>query len=116
MTYDTDRDAKALLRHVAEVPDEQRTVIAAVYLAAFRERVIEEVGLSGKTPGPQWTSTPPTQPGWCWARHRVTLQAEAVLSAGPGRVLRAGGEGWGSTSEFDLWAGPIEAPPLPDRR
>lgn len=68
----------------------------------------------------KWTTEPPTKPGWYWARpgpkwtDRET-QAVQVMSIGSTRLVSAPGcDGFTDLDYYDLWAGPIEAPPLPE--
>jgi hypothetical protein len=68
---------------------------------------------------PRWTREPPTKPGWYWAARRnergeqateavhITVVFKHTAVACAGGVNRAVGD-------FDLWAGPIEAAPLPE--
>ena len=72
-----------------------------------------------------WSTTPPTQPGWYWARYKTTGEVEMVavdgLSVRAVRTLRHEASRPGvdvfkfmiALSDFDLWAGPITAP-LPE--
>ncbi len=77
-----------------------------------------------------WTKTPPTQPGWYWARSITSF-----LGTDPGQIAAvyvliepnwrnnvttpmAYLPGWEVaevfTECFDLWSGPIQPPPLPE--
>jgi hypothetical protein len=68
-----------------------------------------------------WTKTPPTKPGWYWARAARGMSMEGEIM--PVRVYdfalrvpRVEVPGWDAGADieaFDLWAGPIEAQPLP---
>ncbi len=72
----------------------------------------------------KWTTEPPTKPGWYWARtvgdKTKTLNVVQVVlgdfyrKAGSLEVLTSGWDKPEQLSDFDLWAGPIEAPPLPE--
>jgi hypothetical protein len=71
----------------------------------------------------QWTREPPTtkNPGWYWVR--MGDQTMMVLVSFPRDLTKrmgavhfdADGDPWPITfASVDLWAGPIEAPPLPE--
>lgn len=74
-----------------------------------------------KAAQPKWTKEPPTKPGCYWAKARV-LKSPVMLTVN----LDAEGKLYGVYMDadgtythrdlraFDLWAGPIEAPPLPE--
>ena len=91
----------------------------------------EVFDIAAKALAPQWTTTPPTKPGWYWARltdmlgdyrkgdivplkvsfgkHRHGGEAEALVAPVPGWELAE------SLAQCaDLWSGPIDAPPLPE--
>ncbi len=58
---------------------------------------------------PQWTTEPPTKPGWYWARQK---------DKDPSPVWFDGYEVWTvdqkkSADAFDLWCGPIHPPEVP---
>jgi hypothetical protein len=65
---------------------------------------------------PQWTSTPPTVPGWYWARTPKggVYPVEVVRPDpdGTDQVVYWPG-GCSSHDDFDLWCGPITPPELP---
>ncbi len=70
----------------------------------------------------QWTTTPPTKPGWYWVWHQVAgIQVAHVFvqSDADDLVVSTGSDGVSlphaiRKEYFTLWAGPIEAPPLPE--
>jgi hypothetical protein len=61
-----------------------------------------------------WTSTPPTVPGWYWARQK---EPATNRNPYPVRVDEDGcvweDDGWRPRQDFDLWCGPITPPELP---
>ncbi len=57
--------------------------------------------------GLQWTTEPPTKPGWYWFWHADSDSIEPKYVAGNEQWVR------GPMYDRNLWAGPIEAPPLP---
>lgn len=67
---------------------------------------------------PKWTKEPPTKPGWHWARFKNNQVLELVevgaLMHGKAVVFRHGADRAKTAEDFDLWAGPIETPPLPE--
>lgn len=67
---------------------------------------------------PQWTKVPPTKPGGYWVYHDVAgLELVQIYEEGGVPRLIRGGEGHALSDVakyFTYWAGPIEAPPLPD--
>ena len=73
-------------------------------------------------PNPEWTSTPPMEPGWYWAVQMSGCRPECVHlqveeSRPSGLVVEiAGSHELVSLWEFDHWSGPIEPPPLPEDR
>jgi hypothetical protein len=69
------------------------------------------------TAAPQWTTDPPKVPGWYWARrynNRGPIERPEVVEVHANMQWADDTEGCSRPLEhFDLWAGPIEAPPLP---
>ena len=72
---------------------------------------------------PTWTKEPPTKLGWYWARVAQPLtdagstMVVEVLHPHLTGALHASVPGWDAGADlqdFDLWAGPLEAPPLPE--
>jgi hypothetical protein len=78
--------------------------------------------------GLTWTKTPPTKPGWYWAKQKRAsgpanalpkIEAEPVevvtnpFNAEELEVYITGSDMSADLNDFYLWAGPIEAPPLP---
>lgn len=75
---------------------------------------------------PQWARQPPTKAGWYWARPvrasgpannlppRVPQPVEVLGEAGHLTVYVTGWDCEESLRDFDLWLGPIEAPPIPE--
>jgi hypothetical protein len=74
---------------------------------------------------PEWAKEPPTVPGWYWAHDRKSLgedppaivrviEAPFPQYSGPLIVEIMGYDETFSLSDFAMWAGPIEAPPLPE--
>lgn len=65
---------------------------------------------------PQWTRVPPTNPGWYWVKLRpsAVIGDEVIVPI----KLREDGAMFDPTCSrglgFDLWTGPIEAPPRQD--
>jgi hypothetical protein len=65
---------------------------------------------------PRWTKTPPTKPGWYWALAAKWHMVEVLERDAK---LRAFQHEYGEETEYDMaafdgWAGPIEAPPVPE--
>lgn len=90
-----------------EQRDHDRTIIAC------SDRCMMQ--LADVAPSPQWTTTPPTEPGWYWAFAEgeifvgeVFVRGESVFlslaGAAPARLL--------ADFEFTLWLR-IEAPEVP---
>ncbi len=88
-----------------------------------RESVADTIERVVKKWVPEWTTTPPTKPGWYWAE----VNGVAFLTLWPGVDLDKEGQAYGLLSFRDLWgtvlegkpervkrwAGPIEAPEVP---
>jgi hypothetical protein len=77
----------------------------------------ERQRLLHRTPAaPQWTKTPPTQAGWYWAKQGGRIEVVEAFE----NVREVACVGYGPalvpTSQFDLWAGPISPPPLPEAK
>jgi hypothetical protein len=76
------------------------------------------VNLFDTRAAPQWTRTPPTRPGFYWARPGAKWTAQPVNATewGPGELVAwsPGCDSQTGLDYYDLWAGPIEAPPLPE--
>lgn len=74
----------------------------------------------------EWTTKPPTQPGWYWAVRRggrpetvrvvmrERLPMDTAYESRRFVVDVIGGDEQDEFSDYTHWAGPIEAPPLPE--
>lgn len=80
-----------------------------------------------KAAQPKWTKEPPTKPGCYWARQKrasgpannlppIVPQMVEVTEWDAASLVAwtAGCDAQAPLSDFDLWFGPLEAPPLPE--
>lgn len=62
---------------------------------------------------PQWKTETPTKAGWYWVHYDGDESHNTQMVFVKDGQAHAVGSGLCAFSQFDLWCGPIEAPPLP---